>query len=871
MGVRNSRFLLVIFVLTNGRHNAPLQSFTAMNFRKTEHVTRRVTMHKLTLLFILSILVNSYGQTGQFSILLQDEYSKQTISDGTVTFTDLSLTNLSLTKHSDSLGVCRFEKIETGIHSAMAYAPGYDTLYIPTVQVKGGKNRIFTLNLKKSNTVTLDSINVVGSGINSSLTEQPASVTRISSYELNNTPGSVNDINRVVSNLPSALSGLGGGVDNTLNIRGGHSRESIYLLDGIEFDNISHYSDMASSGGIVGFVNTSLVEHLDFYAGAFTADQPSALSSVMDIRLRSGSFLERKYEIDLNFSGLGVSAEGPFMNKRASYLSSFRIVNLFFLKSFLEDDLKVMYGDGITKFTFLLNDNNTLTAHGIYSFDRTEDPEQDWNRSYIYDENLTQAAGNLTWEFQKDKVTNRVQLNHLYRFNNDYNIHVSGGEYSFSNNWSMIDREDSIPQVGDSITYVTSLQDDEIYYKDIDKRNSTTLQNNFTLNLREQDQLKFGASGRLSKLTLEQTGYNEERTAVLSVITDLDPLKDSVILDTTFSQHRGYKRDTSLTHYQGGCYGEYTLRQGRLNASAGIRADYYSLTRDHGFSPRASLLFDLGKAGSISAGGGLYYQLPTVINEALLMLTPNKNSYKPIVGMPAYENIELQRNYQATLGYRKEIGTSHIISAEAYYKYYDREYELETPGRYQFMNGLDSALSQGNSYRIPTPSGIKKSYGFELFFQKKIYDKFYYSAGYALMDIKNRYAGGHWYRDELNVKHSLVGIVGSNFLKHHGISFKAKFRSGLPYSKTVFNDTDMNWSYDSSKDYLSEELDPVFTLDFRYSFRIYRDWGNIMGYVDLMNITGATPVIQKTFNSWMGYNETRSNGFLPVAGVTVDF
>lgn len=195
---------------------------------------------------------------------------------------------------------------------------------------------------------------------------------------------------------------------------------------------------------------------------------------------------------------------------------------------------------------------------------------------------------------------------------------------------------------------------------------------------------------------------------------------------------------------------------------------------------------------------------------------------------------------------------------------------MDYPNHYRFWNDMNSGYHNGTAFKLADPRGRKRSYGAELLFQKKRYDKFYYSAGYAWMESENRYTDKKWYRDQRNVRHSFVGIVGANFLTHHGVALKARVRSGLPYSEVTYNEQDYLWDY-ANDNYYSQELPAVVTLDFRYSFRLYRNWGNITGYVDLLNITNQTPVIQKEFNPWLGYQEIRSNGFLPVVGVKVDF
>ena len=72
-------------------------------------------------------------------------------------------------------------------------------------------------------------------------------------------------------------------------VRGGGPSENLFYLDGIEIPVINHFATQGSSGGVVGVVNPDFVREISFYTGAFPANRPNTLSSVMEIRQKDGS------------------------------------------------------------------------------------------------------------------------------------------------------------------------------------------------------------------------------------------------------------------------------------------------------------------------------------------------------------------------------------------------------------------------------------------------------------------------------------------------------------------------------------------------------------------------------------------------------
>jgi hypothetical protein len=752
---------------------------------------------------------------------------------------------------------------------------GYDTLTIPNILVKSGLNNTVNFALESSNLHELDKVLVVGRKLDRKKPEQTTSVTKINNFELSHTAGTGNDVNRVLAILPSTVSGVGQGFDNDLLVRGGHSRENVYLIDGIQFDNASHFSSLSSSGGSIGFLNSSLVQSIEFYAGGFPARMPSRLSSVIDLKLRTGSFTERKSQIDLNMSGLGLTTEGPILKEKGSYLASLRLVDLRFLKQMLSAVGELpRYGDLQLKAVYTPSANQTIKIVGLGAFDHFSENPENWPfgdsvAEVKYDEYLYQGGGGIFWDAGNDKARNILGFSGTARYEQFYDdlTHLSRSPEldTFKFNYSQYGTNeivvDSIIDPGDTLYVETGRYGRKRVYGTDDKRYGLNFTDDFTLYVGDQSQINAGLFGDYQHFYIkDQQGFD-------GVSFDIY-LPDSItptIVPGSYNTYHPYTIDSALGTMHAGSYLEFVFQQGIFKVVAGLRGDYYTLLTDYGISPRLGFSLAIPSAGTFSASGGLLYQFPSEFSGLLreiIMRSPYWLEQKI-----SLQDARLQRNWQYVLGYERQIGESHLFTAETYLKWYDREYPFVSPGERKY----GEVVNRTWVWSLDDPRGEKRAYGLELSFQKKKYDRFYYCMSYSHFQVENKYTDGKWYDDEYSIRNALGVSVGSNFLKHHGVSLRVQASEGKPYSPAVFDITRNKWRTDTTKEYYSSRLDPLLSFNLRYSFNIYRAWGNITGYLEVWNFLNNKPVVERYLDANRGFLDYTTNGILPVAGVTVDF
>jgi hypothetical protein len=354
-----------------------------------------------------------------------------------------------------------------------------------------------------------------------------------------------------------------------------------------------------------------------------------------------------------------------------------------------------------------------------------------------------------------------------------------------------------------------------------------------------------------------------QRDSVTHELIILDTLKPPYI--RTFS----FDRDSVEESYEISGYGQYIFEQNIFKMIAGLRGDYYRMFRDYAFSPRLAFSWNLGNAGIFSLSSGMYYQPHAELNSILFsFLVPDPNGNSRSLRL---HELELQRNMQIVLGYEKYLPLAHYLSAEIYYKHYDREYAFITPDDRDY---IDNTSFDPNWFNMNKPEGEKRVYGVELLFQKKQYKSLYYSFAYSMFFAENKYTNGKYYLDENAMGNTFSSIIGFNFFKYHGVALRFSAMQGRPHCDYILigEENRKTAVFDPAKDFYSSRFDPMFSFNLRYSFNVSWSKANLSFYLECLNLLNLTPTIDRYFRySRQEFNEDKVNGFVPIGGFTIDF
>ncbi|MEJ2104628.1 MAG: TonB-dependent receptor [Ignavibacteriaceae bacterium] len=170
-------------------------------------------------------------------------------------------------------------------------------------------------------------------------------------------------------------------ISSGLYIRGGSPDQTLTLVDGVIVYNPAHLGNIAST------FNSNAISDLRLIKGAFPAEYGSRLSSVLDIKLRSGTKERNKGTIGLGVINSYASFEGP-LEENSTYMVSGRYMYYDILqKNFSKNSTVPRYNfyDVNAKVNYILSENNILSISGLYSKDHVYNPPQSSDTDYEMD------------------------------------------------------------------------------------------------------------------------------------------------------------------------------------------------------------------------------------------------------------------------------------------------------------------------------------------------------------------------------------------------------------------------------------------------------------------------------------------------------
>jgi hypothetical protein len=190
---------------------------------------------------------------------------------------------------------------------------------------------------------------------------------RFDTVMLERTAGTGNDLNRVLAtDVTSQSTNLLS--DNALNIRGGRFDENIYILNGIEFPNLNHFS--SGSDGALGFVSAKTLRELKLYAGTTPSEFASSAASTVLVETRSGKANRFGTTLDLSITGGEAVVEGPLGLNSGTFLSQIRFFDLRPLRDWVTTGQVPRFMDGTMSLDLNHGRNSNSRIFGLYTWDR---------------------------------------------------------------------------------------------------------------------------------------------------------------------------------------------------------------------------------------------------------------------------------------------------------------------------------------------------------------------------------------------------------------------------------------------------------------------------------------------------------------------
>ncbi|MEX1131593.1 MAG: carboxypeptidase-like regulatory domain-containing protein, partial [Flavobacteriales bacterium] len=236
---------------------------------------------------------------------------------------------------TDSIGRFVLEQVPVGLYTARVRLLGHETLLVPEVWVRSGKETVLPVALSPAS-VGLETFTVTAMAREE---VEPLGVRSFTVEQGLRYPAMFQDPARLVMSTP----GVAAANDqaNHLIVRGNSPNANAWLLEGAEIVSPNHLGNAGTatdlptfSGGGVNILSAQMLGPSRLRTGVSPVAYGNALGGLMDMELRRGNTREREWTIQAGLIGLDLSTEGPIgKNDKAFYLVNYRYSTLGILSA----------------------------------------------------------------------------------------------------------------------------------------------------------------------------------------------------------------------------------------------------------------------------------------------------------------------------------------------------------------------------------------------------------------------------------------------------------------------------------------------------------------------------------------------------------
>jgi hypothetical protein len=558
--------------------------------------------------------------------------------------------------------------------------------------------------------------------------ETPLSVQSLTTEEIRSNPGGNFDISRVLQALPGVGGATGGAsFRNDITVRGGGPSENVYYLDGIEIPQINHFATQGSAGGPAGILNVAFIEDVNLSSSSFGSGYDNALSSVIAVTQKEGNKEKLQGNVRVSATEVALTFDGPVSDK-TTFIASARRSYLDLLFTAIDLPIRPNFWDFQFKTTTQFDNKTSLTVLGVGAIDffkfgvpREITPDKEF---------VLRAAPSID------------QWN--YTIGASYKKALDNGQLFISLSRNMFDNQllrNEKDNAGNVIGVGFRVNSQEIENKGrIEYRH-------FTKDLA----VKAGIQAQYSK-------YNN---------ATLNRLSPTLVLDF----------QSEMDFFRYGAYADASTSafNNRLQLSGGLRFDGNTfMTSGNEFwrtlSPRVSASFIVDSSWNVNASVGRYFKLPqyTILG------------YRDASGALVNQNTQYIGTTHFVAGIEFVPEPSIRMTVEGFYKTYS-DYPVSLIDSVSLANrGTDFGVV-GNEPVASLGSG--RAYGAELFFQKKLTERFFTTLSYTLLFseftglFSDVYIPSAW-----DFRHLVSGIIGYKFDNGWELGGKFRYAGGSPFT-----------------------------------------------------------------------------------------
>ena len=665
---------------------------------------------------------------------------------------------------------------------------GFETTLSPEIHIQGNQTVFIDVAVPESSTL-IDEV-VVRPTMNLKKIESPVSFLTLGVRDIEKGAGVNRDVSKALQSLPGV-----GATDpnrNDLIVRGGGPSENVFYLDGIEIPIINHFATQGASGGVVGIINPDFVREVNFYTGAFPANRPNALSSVMDIRQKDGSRDRIHTQLGIGASDAAFTMDGPIGDK-STFIVSARQSYLQLLFKFIGLPFLPTYNDFQVKYKYQIDPKNELSIIGLGAIDNMTlniDLQEDGTESQRY--LLDYLPVYQQWNYTIGAVYKHFSTNY-------FDTWVLSRNMLRNKNFKYPDNDESQPKISD--------------YRSDEAENKLRFERSYPdLPVK----LLFGAGVTYSL-------YENETNRKIFSNGSLNDLM--------------YNTELDLWSYQAFIQASDTYLNNRLALSLGLNTIGNNFNNNmknplNQISPRFSASYRLTDKWDLNANVGCYAMRPAYTTLG----------YKDASGLFVNKNENLKHiiSNQAITGFAYEPNVKLRFNLEGFYKLYNNYPLSVTDGMSIAGKGTDYG-QVGDEEIVSTGKG--RAYGVE--FSGKITDYKNFTGTLTYTLFKSEFTGEDVvYRPSSWDTRNMVNLLGSyNLPKNWNIAMRWRFVGGAPYSPIDMElSTNKDaWSvnnrpYIDYENYNSLRLKNSHQLDLRIDKEVYYNKLMLNFYLDVQNV-----------------------------------
>jgi len=676
---------------------------------------------------------------------------------------------------SDEKGEFRIFNVSPGSYSLQFSSAGFETLLRTDVIVRPGRITVVNVKMEEQIFDLSETVEVSGSYIYKAEHAATSSVN-ISAEEIRRTPGSAGFLDRMLPILPGIAQRRDGTAD--LMIRGGGPAENAFYIDNIEVPYISHVPTIGSTGGKFSSIHPDLVQHVDFFSGAFSSDYGGRLSSVTDISFREGNRYDFDGQVDSNLLLSGVVLEGPLGKlggSKGSWLVSARssYTQLLEKLGLLDETAPLKTSDFVAKLTYDLSTKHKL---GFLDF---------LSSGFFQDDH--------GFSVEDRKYTQNVL---------GFNLRSIWADNFFSNttlSYSFFKRSDKETYQ----SYTIGDYKGQYYWEAPDTTKFFVLRNSNSLNFSRTEWLEFGAEIKHEKEKIDYYGheYHDDKG-------ELHPPQEYDFDYQTTKSALFLTLETNLFE--------------RFSSRMGLRAGYSSAQKAFHLSPRISFSFQLSPRFSLNAGFGIFYQTIPMRLQAIF---------------PRHRLLDDMKAAHYILGLEYiDAGTK--ITLEAYSKKY-RNLLIDPAAPYALASGF--AIEEYYYPSVLTNAGRGYVNGIELLIHKKLVNRLFGLISATVHRSRYQDLDGIWRRSPYEHRYIFNMVAGYKPNAKWELALSSTFMSGRPCSPfdldaSRFHNT-LVVNPDISK-YNTSNYPAYKRINFRVERKYYFGKTNFIVFLDIMNVFG---------------------------------